>query len=415
MKKYITLLILICFTTFQVKAENYEKAQDSIKFDFSLDMKQLKKDIQKMQKDIKSKDLADLNSLIDSDQLKAMKEDLKKNLGDMKNNLRNDLNISVFNNNSQQDRNPTRTEKRTFSNVSEIEFFHSYGNIIVKETNSNQIDLEIQYFDTKNQQAVCNTKITNKLLTISTASSGRNNTRAKINYIVSIPKNTTLNIDLKYGSAKLDRFSGLFNGDLAYSNLSAEAFTSNAIPIKMKYSELKIEEAKNINLNASYSDIRIRKANSIEVEGNYNDYNLGDIQSLTTTKSSAYGDIRIKSVGTMNANIKYIDVSIDNLINDLDITTAYGDISIRDASTKLKNIKVKASYADVKITLPQDLSASFETDLSYGDMSISKQYKVSYTEQLDKNNKVRKKGKIGSKSPTATIYVTNSYADFKIR
>lgn len=415
MKKYITLLILIFFSGFHIKAENYEKTQDSIKFDFSLDMKQLKENIQKMQKDLKSKDLADINSFIDSDQLEEMKENLKKDLGDMKKNLRNDLNISVLKNNSQSDRIPTRTEKKTFSNISEIEFFHSYGGIVVKETNSNQIDLEIQYFDTKNQKATCNTKMTNKLLTISTLSTGRNNTRAKINYIISIPKNTTLNIDLKYGGAKLDQISGAFSGNLAYSDLSAQSFTSNSVSIKMKYSDLKIEEAKNISLNSSYSDIRIGKANTVEIVGNYNDYNLGDIKLLTTIGSSSYGDIRVRSLETMNANIKYIDVSIDKLISDLDISTAYGDISIRDVSNKLKNIKVKASYADVKITLPQDLSASFETDLSYGDLSISKQYKVSYTEQFEKNNKVRKKGKIGSKNPTATIYVTNSYADLKIR
>ncbi|MDN2750872.1 hypothetical protein PAI95_09370, partial [Campylobacter jejuni] len=34
---------------------------------------------------------------------------------------------------------PDRIEKKSFSNISEIEFFHKYGNIIVKESNSSQI------------------------------------------------------------------------------------------------------------------------------------------------------------------------------------------------------------------------------------------------------------------------------------
>lgn len=412
MKKYISLLIFACFITLHIGAEN---SQDSIKTDFYPDLEQLQKEVKKIKKDFKSVNLADLGSLIDPDQLKTMEEELKKSIGDVKNSLKNDLNTSALKNNSKKDKTPTRIEKKTFSNIAEIEFFHSYGNIIVKESTSKQVELEIQYFDTKNQQAESKISMKNSLLTIGSSSVGRGGSKATINFIVSIPKNITLNVDLKYGDVKIDQYDAPFQGNLSYSKLSAQKLTNNNFNIKMKYGELKIEDAKDLKINTSYSDIRINKANRLSIIGNYNDYILGDIQHITTGVGSSYGDIRVKTLGSINADLKYADVFIDNLITEMDVTTAYGDITVRNTSKSLNSIKVKASYADVYITIPTDLSASFDVNLAYGDLSISKQYKVDYTESSEKSNRSVKKGKIGTGNPAASIVITNNYADVKIR
>lgn len=413
MKKYITLFILSFLVFYQGKANELKPAQDSINFDlgFRKEMKQLKKDLKEMAKDFNFDDIKNLESELgfDSEQLTAMRNSLKN---DLKSGLKE---FAVPKIQDSKQKTPTRVEKKNFSNISEIEFFHSYGNIIVKESTSKQVELEIQYFDTKRQQAESKISVKNNLLTIGSSSVGQGGSKATINFIISVPKNTALNIDLKYGDVKMDHHDAPFQGNFSYSNLSIQKLSSSPFNIKMKYGDLKIEEAKDLQINASYSDIRIGKANKLIIIGNYNDYILGDIQQISTEGGSSYGDIRVKNLGSINANLKYADVFIDNLVNAMDITTSYGDITIRNTSKNLKNINVKAHYSDVYITIPTDLSASFNVDLTYGDLSISKQYKVEYTESLEKSNKTIKKGKIGTKSPTASIVVTNNYADVKIR
>lgn len=450
MKKYILLVSIFCFVSFQATANiiSTNIPKDSVfpsmeKLDFEiekLDIEMEKLDINLANLNFDTSALSNLNISFNLDSarliamhngLKASKEALSK--------LGNDVSFEFNNKRSSGKDNsdnetPTRVEKKNFSNISDIEFFHSYGNIVVKESASRQVELEIQYFDTKSKKATCSVITTGGLLTISTEKGtetrkeGSNkssnitinlgalskNGKAKINYIVSIPRNTSLNVDLKYGNIKMDKFHGSFSSNLSYSNLSAAGFTDKP-KITAKYSDIKIDDAKDIYLSGSYTDVNIKKADKVEVSGNYNDYKFGDIQSLTTGNSSSYGDMKIGTIGNFQGNVKYADIVIETLVSNMDITTAYGDVTIRNVSPSLKNINVKASYADLTITLPQNMGIAFDTNLSYGDLIVSKRYDVKYTESTETSNRVVKKGQIGSKTPTALIKATNSYADIRIK
>ncbi|MFV0418826.1 MAG: hypothetical protein ACK5KT_08875 [Dysgonomonas sp.] len=450
MKKYILLVSIFCFASFQATANTIRTniPQDSVspsmdKLDLELeklDIELEKLNINLADLDFDSSALSNLNVSFDLDSIKllamdkgfkASKEALSKLGNDVWFEFNNKRN-SVKDNNDNET--PTRVEKKNFSNISDIEFFHSYGNIVVKESTSKQVELEIQYFDTQSRRATCSVTTTGRLLTISTEKGsdvrkeGTNkssnitvnlgslskNGKEKINYIISIPRSTSLNADLKYGNIKMDKFHGTFSANLSYSNLSAVGFTDKP-QIKAKYSDIKIEDAKDIYLSGSYTDISIKKAGAVEVNGNYNDYKFGDIQSISTGNNSSYGDMKIGTVGNFQGNLKYADIVIETLVSNMDVTTAYGDIAIRNVSPSLKNINVKASYADVTITLPQNIGIAFDTNLSYGDLLISKRYDVKYTESTETGNRVVKKGQIGSKTPSATIKATNSYADIRIK
>lgn len=448
MKKYILFISIFCFASFQVTANTIitNIPQDSVfpsmdKLDIELgklDIELEKLNTKLADLNFDSSALSNLNVSFDLDSIKLLAmdkalKDSKKELSKIGNDILFEFNNkrNSVNDNSDNET-PTRVEKKTFSNISDIEFFHSYGNIVVKESASKQVELEIQYFDTKDKKASCSVTTTGGLLTINTEkgteakkegsnkSSNINlgslskNQKEKINYIISIPRNVSLSIDLKYGNIKMDKFHGSFSSTLSYSNLSAASF-SEKLQIKAKYSDIKMDDAKDIYLSASYSDINIKKAGTVEVNGNYNDYKFGDVQSLSTGNNSSYGDMKIGTIGNFQGNLKYADVVIETLVSSMDVTTAYGDITIRNVSPSLKNINVKASYADVTLTLPQNMGITFDTNLSYGDLLISKKYDVKYTESTETGNRVVKKGQIGSKSSTALIKATNSYADIKIK
>lgn len=425
MKKYIILISLCCFALFQAKADGGTLPQDTIK-DIEFQFNDLEESLAQMDFDFEFdssafKDMKiDLN--LDSIKMQAMDEALKEGLEDMKSSIKNmktdiakNVHVYVYNKEKNQDGNPTRIEKKTFSNISEIKLSHSYGNIIVRESSSKQVELEIQYFDTKNRQAVSKNSVENKLLTITSSSVGKGNNRAKMNYIINVPRNTALNVDLKYGDIKMDNFNGLFRADLSYSNLSSQGFANVNSSIEMKYSDLKIGEVKEIKIDGSYSDVRIKKADKIQIIGNYNDYVLGEVQTLVTGGVSSYGDIKVTTLGHFQGNLKYADVSVDNLLTGMDVTTAYGDIIIKNVSPKLRNINVKGSYSDVYITIPQNISVAFDMDLNYGDLNVAKKYDVKYTESKEQKNRTIRKGQIGAKTPTATIAITNSYADVTIK
>ncbi|WP_165022920.1 DUF4097 family beta strand repeat-containing protein [Dysgonomonas sp. ZJ279] len=317
-----------------------------------------------------------------------------------------------------QSRTPVQIEKKSFSNISKIEIKHLYGDIFVRESATKQVELEIQYLDQKaGEQVSCETSTSNNILSIQTNYKGgaNNNNRPSINYIISIPRNTGLSIDLKYGNIKMNPFHGPFMADLSYSDLSAKSLTGSTPSVKIKYGNMSIENAPDILVNAAYSDIKIDKANNVNISGDYNNYVFNNAHSITSNKSLNYGDIKVTTVTNMNLNIQYGDVKIGNLVSNLDAVCLYSDIKINNVSPKISNVMMKGSYSDMTISLPQDISVSFDLNMNYGDVDISKTHNVTYTQQSESDTKIVKIGKIGSKSPTGKITVISNYGDLKIK
>lgn len=320
-----------------------------------------------------------------------------------------------FNWNEKKEKTPTRTEKKNFSNISEIEIDHKYGNIVVKESSSKDVELEIQYHDSKNAKASCDISTSKGILFITTTSSSKNN--EKINYIINIPRKTALTTILKYGNMKVNEHRGAFQAKLSYSNLDAHTFSETTPSINIKYGNLNIESAKDISIVASYSKAKIGKAEKIQLSGKYTDYFIDNVNVIDTDDSHSYGNFKIGTIGSMKANVKYADINIDNLLSDFNVTASYGNMSIKIVNPKSSNITVNGSYSDVTVIVPENTPTSFDVKLTYGDLNISKKHSnVSYTVNNDENQRVEKTGTIGgSKSPKIKINVSNKYADVKIR
>lgn len=418
MKKYI-LLIIACFISFTHIKANETIQSDTIifpDFNFEIDSSELAK-----LKDLGNMDFKDMEVVKEA--LESARKEMKKAGKDISSAFKNknysysynyNFNNSKRGNKTVQQRTPTRVENKSFSNISEIEFFQVYGNIVVRESSSNKVDLEIQYFDAGNRKATSNISTSNKLLTISTQDAGGGSSKAKINYIISIPKNVALNIDCKYGDIRMDKYNAAFYLNLSYGNISAQSLKGKT-SLKAKYSDLKIDEVQDAEILVSYSDLRLKKAGKIEVKSNYSDCYFEDVHTMTTGKSSSYGDLKIGRIENLEGSMMYADIDIENLLGSINVATSYGDITIKMISSKAKNINIKASYADVLLSLDPSMSATINANLNYGDIKISKKYAVKYTESSETNNRVVKKGQIGNGNPTASIVVSNNYADISIR
>lgn len=408
MKKYILFISILCFTISSAMAEkNPDIAvyQDSIK---------------------KKKRTMPGFSEKDMEEWKAMAEEMAKQ-GEMLAqqfeqfeqfeglSIPDNMNGLQFNWKDAKERKPTRTEKKVFNSISEIEIDHKYGNIIVKESSSKQIDLEIQYFDNGSNKASCDISSSKGILFITTTSSSQNN--EKINYIISIPRKTALNIGLKYGNLKMDNHSGTFKANISYGNLDAQSFSTDSPSIDIKYGNINIGSVKTLSLAAAYSKVFIDNLDKLQVSSKYTDYVIKNAGLIDTGDLSSYGNFKIGTLGTMKANIEYSDVSIDNLTADFTAKTAYGNINIKTPNPKSCNITVDGAYSDVTVIVPENTPTAFNVNLKYGNLIISKKHSnVSYTHDNTNNQNVEKIGSLGdSKNPKIKINVLNKYADVKIR
>jgi hypothetical protein len=157
----------------------------------------------------------------------------------------------------------------------------------------------------------------------------------------------------------------------------------------------------------------VDKANNVGFTGKYGDYTFNKVQTLSI-KGSTSGDFKIGSINDMTGSLQYADITINNLNSSIIATCDYSDIQINSISSKA-NVDVKGRYSDISLGIPNNVGASFDVSLKSGNLNIGKMYKVNYTEQSEIKNQKVKKGQIGSKKPTATITISNTYANVKFQ
>jgi hypothetical protein len=274
------------------------------------------------------------------------------------------------------------------------------------------VELKIQYFDADGKKAVASTSTTGNTLTVNTLDASFN---VRINYIISIPKNTAMNVDLKYANIAMSNFQGAFSSNLMYSNLKADSFVNSKPVVTGKYSNVTTNEVSDIVIEASYTNVKIDKVNKMELSGKYNNYVIANVKDIVADKSGASGTFHIGSIDNISGDIKYANIIINRLMSSCAISCAYSRINIKSVSPKLAKVDIEGSYSDITLNWPSDVSASFNVDIKYGKFNIDKKHTVRYTEQTDGSNQVLRRGQIGLKKPTAAINISNAYGDVKFR
>jgi hypothetical protein len=307
---------------------------------------------------------------------------------------------------------PSRIEKKNFSGMKEIAFEHSYGNITVIESDSKQIELEIQYYNDKSEP-VCDISTANDILTIKTIlPKNREKEEIKIDYIVAVPRDVDMKVNLKYGNIRLDDFYGKFTCDLAYSNLNANDFKSPPT-ITCKYGNITITDVDVLDLSSfKYSNVKIKDVNTLKIQGSYSNYDIDDVKILEADFS--YGTLKVGSAGRINADVSYSTFSVDNLEKSLTMDCSYTNVKIDNSSKGLENIAFNGRYSDFKFGLDPDLSAEFDIRLKYGSLSIQN-HKTTTNASEEGDNRTVKQGTLGNKTPTAKIVISDTYAKVTIR
>ncbi|MDR2027699.1 MAG: hypothetical protein LBQ01_09110 [Prevotellaceae bacterium] len=314
---------------------------------------------------------------------------------------------------SQQD--PSRIEKKSFSGIEEVRFDHSYGNITVTESNSSQIELEIRYFENEDYKLDCNTSITGKTVHIKTIRPNNvscNSCRIGIDYIVAIPKETDMNVNIKYGNINMGDFYGDFTGNMAYSNLNAGTFYKSPVNIAGKYSTMKISEAGVLNLSIDYTNISVNTLGTFKVQSKYSHYKIDRVE--TVDADCSYGGININAVTDFSATLRYTPTEINSLGKKLNLQCSYSAINVDSSSDRLETFIFNGSYSNLKLKLDPGLSANLKVDMEFGNLSVDDRLGVKYSFSEKDHRSVSKIGVIGSRTPTADIRIRNSYASVKI-
>jgi hypothetical protein len=239
-----------------------------------------------------------------------------------------------------------------------------------------------------------------------------NNRGFEINYVVNMPKGNPLKLTNKYGAAFIDNFTGELELSVKYGKLRTNRITGVSKNIEVAYGGIDSEEIEKGNLKISYSDAKIRNGGNLELDNAYGKIVFDRVGTLQA--DVRYGEIRVEeSAGIIRGKIGYSGVRIRQLTKSFVMEAKYGGgFTIEKVSKGFEKIDIEGSYTSFDLTFEQGAIFDFKVNTSYGGfkngLSSSQIFK-----QIESNMSKEYEGYVGKKNSGASVEVTTRYGSVK--
>jgi hypothetical protein len=250
----------------------------------------------------------------------------------------------------------------------------------------------------------------------------------KVYYRVKMPASASLETEAKYCDVSLPDLSGNTNISVGYGNLVAGDLTGRN-EVSVSYGSARIDEmGENSTLRVRYCDgNEIRKAAELRYDGRYSETRIGTVGRLIIDAGyeeleveharelrldGNYNDLEVGTVERIFLDGNYCDVSIDEVVKEIEVDASYGDLEIDELKAGFERVYIRVNYIDVEIDVDSDAGFEFELRTRYGD--------ISYDRERAKNVNSNKSG--SSRSATGnmpgngkgSINISTSYGDIEI-
>jgi len=178
----------------------------------------------------------------------------------------------------------------------------------------------------------------------------------EINYFVSIPSQSGLSIDNKFGNiystdhyGKLD--ITLSNGDLKVNDIYRDA------KISVEFGNVYINHINTGRLYVNYGDVEIGTAGDMMFEGKSANVNMKSIDTLSI--KSRRDKFNIEEAGTFKGEMSFSYINIKNLERELILTTKYGEVNIGSLSEPFEFLNSTSEFTDIRL----DINSGMAYDL----------------------------------------------------
>ena len=228
----------------------------------------------------------------------------------------------------------------------------------------------------------------------------------EINYIMNVPKTSSLKIENKYGNIYTTNHSGnvqfiLSNGDFKANDLNGET------KIDLSFGNGVVNTIKNGKLNIGYSDFEIKNSEKLTVESRSAKISITKINNINIdSKRDKY---YIDTVGTINGQTDFSYINAYYLKESVFLKSLYGDINLTEISDGFGFININSSYTDIKLYIQRYSSVGFEmnckkTELSY----LSSITGIQKQSTNEKTGEYKASGITGTLSPAKSTVQINA-------
>ncbi len=312
------------------------------------------------------------------------------------------------------------------TNNSSLLLDNRFGSIVIKNTESNSIEIDINVKVEANSESkaqeisdrinIIIAKVGNSIKAVTEIqnSSFRGNVQLDIDYLITMPSSLNTKLEMKYGKVTIDHISGDFDGVVKYGGIVINSLLNNE---KGRINNLylaycdgsHIEKAGRLKLDLAYSDCQIASTEAIHFDIKYSDLKIGD--ALMVKGDLAYSDLNIRNVKDVSVEGRYSDMLFRSVKKSGVIDSKYGDIEINQLLSGFDLLKVNASYSDVEVEVESGADYNVVFDISYGDLDMPSMYLL---ENDIGNTSKYYRGFVGSEESHSEMSIVNRYGDITV-
>ena len=187
----------------------------------------------------------------------------------------------------------------------------------------------------------------------------------KILCYLSLPENSKLLLNCRYGEINILQYDGKLDADLEYCTLKANALkNANKHTITANYSELYIDTI-NAQLTLSGTNIKLKSKyiQQLNASTKFSNITASHINKLQT---EAYSNRSILGqVDTAIINSEYSSYTIENLFSFFQSEMHYGSLTIKQVAPDFKVINIANSYVSSQLSFTKQAAFILNADMRY--------------------------------------------------
>jgi hypothetical protein len=260
---------------------------------------------------------------------------------------------------------------------------NSYGNITVTTWDEDKIEFDISIKVSGDNEKWVNQKTNdidvninalkglvtaNTIIGNSTYKSNRNS-NFEINYSVKIPKNGSIKLNNKYGNISTTDLNGTSDINCKYGKITLGKLNNSHNTIQIEYCpDSSIDVLKNGFVTARYSELKINETKKLDLVSDYTDVTIQESDVIKYT--SKYGTIKIQNVNTLTATGNYLTLKIGSIFEKLSLTTKYSSVAIGVINAKANSIAIVAGYSGISVGYQPNFAFNFDVIVKYANFKF---------------------------------------------
>ena len=255
----------------------------------------------------------------------------------------------------------------------------------------------------------------------------RNSVEFSVDYRLSIPITTELDIKNSFGDCIVDDIDNDVKITIKHGDLTCESI-SKELDLKITHGQATIDEVEELDLESSNADIKVRKAKILNVETRNSNFDLGSIKSMRSESShddfrieevdefrntGRYDDFVIDKVQNFRINSKYTDIRLNNLEESADIEIESGEFELKDLNSNFDQLDLDVK--NTKVYLNMDSETSYRFDFTGESTKIDIPSNIVLNNEEEYEEELRLKGFNRSANGSGKIEIRMKHGSLRIK